>query len=272
MSEINLNTKKRKFFLVVFAVSIAFTFIYLLQVLDYHQSGTQDYRDEISDLISAAFIAFFILLFTQFTLRKWLRVKKLNLIKIILWFLLETIIIGSVWFLLDFADKGLRISIFIDWMENILTYILFMIIPYFGFILLLHLRDTIISTSLILQKNKQNAFHADHIDFLDEKDINRFTVKVENLLYIQSSDNYVDIFYEEDNAVKKFMLRNTIKNLEKYLAGSSIIRCHRSYMINTSNILSFQKTTTGYLIKLKHLAEIEIPVSKTYISEIKKYF
>lgn len=68
--------------------------------------------------------------------------------------------------------------------------------------------------------------------FYDEKNELRLSVKRTNLLYIESADNYVCIWYLNKGNLTKFMLRNSLKAIEENLADTNVMRCHRSYMVN----------------------------------------
>ena len=52
------------------------------------------------------------------------------------------------------------------------------------------------------------------INFIDDKGVLRFSVTLDNLLYIESSDNYVIIHYNNLGKIKSYLLRNTQKNLD----------------------------------------------------------
>ena len=68
------------------------------------------------------------------------------------------------------------------------------------------------------------------ISFRDEKGELRLSIKHSNLLYIESADNYVQIWYLNKGVVTKFMLRNTLKAMEETFEGTNVLRCHRSYI------------------------------------------
>jgi DNA-binding LytR/AlgR family response regulator len=54
----------------------------------------------------------------------------------------------------------------------------------------------------------------DMIPFYDDKGVLKFSVKKENLLYLESAENYVYICYLNRNKVSKHMLRDTLKKIE----------------------------------------------------------
>ncbi len=85
-----------------------------------------------------------------------------------------------------------------------------------------------------------------------------------NFLYITSADNYIDVYYKEDNSIKHNLLRNTLNEIEKKFAGNkNVQRCHMSFMVNIGVIDSVLGNASGYKLKLKN-TEVLIPVSRKY--------
>ena len=88
---------------------------------------------------------------------------------------------------------------------------------------------------------------------------------------MESTDNYVTVHTLEKAKVKKIMLRNTMKRLEKELEGTLIQRCHRSYMVNFENIKLVKLISTNLYIYLDSPEEIRIPVSKSYAEHVHEF-
>ncbi len=110
------------------------------------------------------------------------------------------------------------------------------------------------------------------VPFFDEKGTMRISIKLADILYIQSTDNYVTIFYKNKNDVTKFLLRNTIKNLENSFVDFPLIRCHRSYMVNFDKIKVIKRERGGHILEMDTDPIIEVPVSKTYMNEVFQLF
>lgn len=110
------------------------------------------------------------------------------------------------------------------------------------------------------------------IPFMDEKGILRFSVKLENLLYLEASDNYVSIYYLNNGKVTRFMLRNTLKNLEEDLKGTELVRCHRSFIVNCDKVKVIRREKDGVFLELDHPASVNLPVTKTYLESMMKAF
>lgn len=110
------------------------------------------------------------------------------------------------------------------------------------------------------------------IPFMDEKGVLRFSVKLENLLYLEASDNYVSIYYLNNGKVTRFMLRNTLKNLEEELKGTELVRCHRSFIVNCDKVKVIRREKDGVFLELDHPASVNLPVTKTYLESMMKAF
>ncbi|PID91947.1 MAG: hypothetical protein CSA96_05675 [Bacteroidetes bacterium] len=110
------------------------------------------------------------------------------------------------------------------------------------------------------------------VSFRDETGKLRFSIKSCDILFIESTDNYVTIHINEQGKLKKIMLRNTMKRLEKELEGTLIQRCHRSFMVNFENIKLVKLLSTNLYIYMDFQAEeIRIPVSRTYAEHVHEF-
>ncbi len=112
----------------------------------------------------------------------------------------------------------------------------------------------------------------DMIPFYDDKGILRFSVRKENLLYIESAENYVSICYLNKGKVSKYLLRDTLKKVEENFAGTDVIRCHRSYIVNFEKVKVIRKDRDTLMLELDNPSGTDIPVSKTYVSAVMQTF
>ncbi|MDO9341035.1 MAG: LytTR family transcriptional regulator DNA-binding domain-containing protein [Bacteroidales bacterium] len=110
------------------------------------------------------------------------------------------------------------------------------------------------------------------IPFYDDKGILKFSIKKENLLYLESAENYVSICYLNKGKVSKYLLRDTLKKTEENFSGTDIIRCHRSYMVNFDKVKVIRKDKDGLKLELDNPSIIDIPVSKTYVNSVMQTF
>ena len=100
----------------------------------------------------------------------------------------------------------------------------------------------------------------------------KFTVKLENIFYIKAEGNYVNVFYNNKGGISSFMLRNKIQAIEDSLAGTPLMRCHRTYIVNSNNIKLIRNEADGYYIDFNQAGLESVPVSNTYREKIVKRF
>jgi len=95
------------------------------------------------------------------------------------------------------------------------------------------------------------------------------SVRPEDILYMESYGNYVDVFYKTEKEVGHKLLRSTIKCMEDALqAYPYFIRSHRAFIVNVNQIMNVSGNAQGYRLTLFDSPR-EIPVSRTYMSNLK---
>lgn len=87
------------------------------------------------------------------------------------------------------------------------------------------------------------------------------------LVYLESTDNYVSIFYKEKEQIQKKLLRSTLTKIDNQIKPNYIQRCHRSYMLNLRQIQYVEGNSRGLQLQLLDMEKI-IPVSRKYVKEI----
>lgn len=112
----------------------------------------------------------------------------------------------------------------------------------------------------------------DIINFHDYTGALKFTVKLENVYYIKAEGNYVNVFYNNKGGISSFVLRNKIQAIEETFAGTPLMRCHRTYIVNTNNIKLIRTEDEGYYIDFNQSGLESVPVSRTYSEKIVKRF
>jgi DNA-binding LytR/AlgR family response regulator len=120
-------------------------------------------------------------------------------------------------------------------------------------------------------KNDDIAKQRSYVLFYDDHNEMRLSIKREDVILIESADNYVCILYTSGNDVKKTMIRNTMKWVEKQLVDSSIQRCHRSYIINLDLIKVMRREKEGIFVEFGVEGVPDVPISKTYVENINNW-
>ena len=115
---------------------------------------------------------------------------------------------------------------------------------------------------LTIKINKSSANES--VTISDENGKVVMQMLLRNILYFKSEDNYILLYYKNENELKKELIRTNLKKLEQDLNISDFIRIHRSYMINCQNLVSVLRTTQGYRIKMDQGSDQMLAVSATY--------
>ena len=96
------------------------------------------------------------------------------------------------------------------------------------------------------------------------------SVSLSSLYYIESDDNYIIVWYEDINKdLKKYMLRCRLKTVEESFKGSSLVRCHRQYVVNMDKVKVLRKEKDGYQLNLEN--DAIPPITKTYAENVLAY-
>jgi DNA-binding LytR/AlgR family response regulator len=144
-------------------------------------------------------------------------------------------------------------------------------IPYSLSWLYLSLKDKRDKLENLVKNTSQEFKEKKMITFRDETEKLRFSIKSVDILFVESTDNYVTVHTIESGKIRKIMLRNTMKRLEKELEGTLIQRCHRSFMVNFENIKQVKLISTNLYIYMDSPEEIRIPVSRTYAEHVHEF-
>lgn len=107
------------------------------------------------------------------------------------------------------------------------------------------------------------------IDIFSSNKSDKVTIKPKEIILIKSADNYIEIFYLENDSIEKKIIRNTLKDIETQLSEhKNIIRCHRTSLINIFYIEKLTRDYSGYSLLVSELAE-KVPVSRQYVLQVK---
>lgn len=152
------------------------------------------------------------------------------------------------------------IEIYINAMQNT---IFILGIPYFICVLYFSYQER--SAKLKELMNESIGFKASSlISIRDSRGVLQLSVAKENLLYIESADNYICIWYQKGDMLKKKLMRITMKEISEQLAETNIVRCHRSYMVNLDLVKVMRREKENIFLELGVPNVKEIPISKTY--------
>ena len=91
----------------------------------------------------------------------------------------------------------------------------------------------------------------------------------QNVLYIAAEENYVVIYYNENDRVREYVLRSSMKAIDELCQENGLVRCHRSYYINPAHVKVLRKDKDGIMYAEIDADDVRhIPVSKTYYGRL----
>jgi len=265
-----LDSKKNRLFLVLFMLVYSILFLNIFLPFDIENWTPMTNNSQFFTLSGFALVGAMGLAFSQFIMRKWLHLEQFVIKQFLIWVLFELLLLTLILTII-YNDVSNWINFFDEFLFTLKHTFLIIIIPYSIVLLILSLFHS--KSELLKMKNESNKtdVKSNLIKFPDEKGNVKFTLPLKDFLYLESTDNYVYIYYQANDILKKELLRNSLKNLEIILKNQPVKRCHRSYMVNLTNLNIAKKTGQKISLKLNLVADL-IPVSKTYQKEFMEYF
>ena len=256
-----LDKKEDRYLLIVVVFVFSVIFLNIFQPFNISRWYSDSGFIQFLRLSSYGFVIAIVFIFTQFPMRKIFNLQEFKVKSYLLWLVIEIALINLVYIFL----YGNPIGNFVNDLGFSLKYTLLSIwLPYSFAILIVYYknqRDEIEILKTTVNKPAEKQL----IIFKDENGKIKFSVLAKDLLLLESTDNYVSVFYILQNKVQRKLLRNSLKNMEEMLKENKIIRCHRSFMVNPANVEFMQKDGKKLNIKIKHFDK-SIPVSVKYSS------
>ncbi len=267
-----INSKKGKWSLILITGIFTFIFTNIFEPFGIYNSKDKSGFEIFLEINIAILSVTATLVLSQFIIRKIIKIKHFTYLTIVVWFLFEAFLIGIVWTLLTVFVDGNVSSILNLWATNILECVFLIGLPYFATIFFLSYKEKTKKITHFQEKLDKKTNPNAIIPFKGNSNKEKLKLRLKDVLYIESDDNYVVVHFTANRKLKKMLLRNTIKKLEAELFPYGVIRCHRSYMINPINISRKEKTSKGFNLFIKGFEQLVVPVSKSYTSELEKIF
>jgi len=199
---------------------------------------------------------------SQLVIRPLIPIKVFKVKHLLIWFFFELLAL-TLFMSILYEDPQMP---FIEDFQTTLKYTgLLALLPYSFSILII----TLIQVNK--EKNAKKTLTSDDIDlinFKDERDQIKFSVKSKDILFLESTDNYVTVYFSNEDKVNKHMIRTSLKNIENSQLSAKLLRCHRSFIVNLDNVLWMKKEGRNFVLKIKNIGSV-IPVSRSYIPKFK---
>lgn len=263
------------------AFSILYALVFLVIYSPYSETAWFGVAKSESFLLTTTFVVVSILfLFISRTIM-FLASKKLvkmTYLKYALWLLGEIILIGVFHSMLSmYYVKITDYTVSFIITKSILITLLALGVPYVVTAMWLTIKDMrntllITDTKNVASDGEAIAQNIDIINIADNKGVLKLSVKLDNLYYIKAEDNYTMVYYSKNGILNRYMIRCKIQTIEDTFRDSPLMRCHRTYIVNTRKIKVLRHENDGFYIDFDFEGIDPIPVSKTYSDFVVKRF
>lgn len=115
-------------------------------------------------------------------------------------------------------------------------------------------------------KYRNKRIEAQKIEIKGEGNYEGLRLFLNEVVCIQSSDNYIEVFYLSGNEIKKSLIRNKLSVVADEFP--ELLRTHRSFLINPFHFVQWKTENSKLFTLLTH--HIEVPVSRTYQTTVKE--
>lgn len=199
----------------------------------------------------------------------WTILKEIALISLtILLITLGNTLYSAAIHITPFSLESLTLMFAYTVVLGIFPAIVIVLVNYIYHLKLYHLQEKAIpvpsSATTVIQGDLEERFFAEN-----EKD--SLTLASNDLLYIESSDNYCTIYFMQENKVQKIVLRSSLSRLEQQVNDTAhIVRCHRSYMVNLQQVRAVSGNAQGYKFHLCH-DNLLVPVARKNAALVEQF-
>lgn len=200
------------------------------------------------------------------------RNKSMSYVMYISWVASEIVLMATIYTIAAmFTDTGKDVVTLFQ--NSLVKTILILLIPYVICYIYFIWQERVSQLRSIRERlaEDETLLQAAYIQILDDKGEMRLSVRKENLLLIESADNYICVWYINNNTPKKILVRNTMKQIAEQLSNTRVVRCHRSYMVNLDVIKVLRREKEGVFIELGVDGVPDVPISKTYADNVNRW-
>ena len=269
-----LLTKRSLTIMVTSAAAFAFLFIIIYKPFNVEHWAEVSRFVFIACVLGIVLLGMSIAAISRIIMCYYAKKHTISYLHYIAWVFIELVLM-SVAFTICSTLTGVQLDIAEAFEKSLLNTSLILLIPYIITITAFTLQDRNERLRQIEddydKAMQQRADTKSLISFYDERGELQLSVTKDNLLYIESADNYINVWYMKSNMPKKLMLRNTLKRTAELLAETNVMRCHRGFMVNMEQVKVLRREKESFFLELGVEGIKDIPVSKTYGDAVMKW-
>ena len=263
-------------------ISVLYALVFLVIYSPYSDTAWFGLAKSDSFLLTTTFVVVSVLFLVISRMLMFFTSKnntvKMTYLKYSLWLLGEIILIGVFHAILSIVYVELtEFSVSFIVTKSILITLLALGVPYVVsamWITINDMRNTLLvtDTNNIATDGEAIAQNIDIINIADNKGVLKLSVKLDNLYYIKAEDNYTIVNYTKNGLLNRYMIRCKIQTIEDNFSNTPLMRCHRTYIVNTQKIKVLRHESDGFYMDFDFDGIDPIPVSKTYSEAVVKRF
>ena len=281
------NDKRSKWIYIVSAVVFSHVFLIFFQPYGISEEMSNPANPTFHKFLfffSIAISTFLALSLSQFFLRQVFDYQKVNNKKYLYWVLFEALLLLAINFGLSFIipdlgndfEQELNIWFQLKMYPKVLMILLFPFLGSVVYVAITQMQSEIQQLDHQLKNFKERFTKLDstkQVVFYDENNQPDLKLNLEDILYLESSNQYVLVYYGKSDDVKKYIIRNRLKHILLQTEDLPIEQCHRSFAVNLLKVNSMKKFNGKlFLIIEASDSKVKIPVSKSFSEAIKKAF
>lgn len=261
--------------------SILYALVFLVIYSPYSDTAWFGVAKSESFLLTTTFVVASILFLIISRILIYLLSKqyiKMTYLKYSLWLFFEIVIIGVFHAVLSMVYvKMTDYTMAFIVTKSILISLLALGVPYLVTSMWMTIKDMrntllVTDTKNIASDGEAIAQNIDIINIADNKGVLKLSVKLGNLYYIKAEDNYTIVYYSRNGMLNRYMIRCKMQTIEDTFRDTPLMRCHRTYIVNTEKIKVLRHESDGFYIDFDFEGVDSIPVSKTYSESVVKRF
>lgn len=281
------NDAKSKWIYIISAVVFSHFFLIIFQPYGISEEMSNPENPTLHKFLfffSIAVSTFTALSLSQFFLRQIFDYQNVINRKYIFWLLFEALVLQIINFGMSFIipdlgndfEEELNVWFQLKMYPKLLMILIF---PFMGSVVYLAItkmqselqqRDDELSA---FKKRFKNSNVQKQVVFYDENNQPDLKLSLEEILYLESSNQYVVVYYNKLDQVKKHIIRNRLKNIIAQTEDLPIEQCHRSYAVNVFKINNLNRDNGKLFLTIQSSnSKIKIPVSKSFSEQIKQEF
>jgi uncharacterized membrane protein YhdT len=128
----------------------------------------------------------------------------------------------------------------------------------------LHLKNNLRLSARMNEKIAESALRGDPAEIIVLRSgTQKFKFHLNNIVFLESAGNYVEVNYIENEKLRKELVRNTLKRICAENPQETLFRCHRAFAVNIRRIGKVSGNSHGISLIMEK-SEKQVPVSRSY--------